>query len=249
MSVLKIRNTSTGAFESINSIKGDKGDQGFVSSDLKRALLQLAQQIPCIDGRGPRYYQDLWNAMLGDDYIANFTAVGDPQIENGILTSSSGGWIETPEAFDPGSNPWELTVKVRHPTTFGGREIISQSSGLKFETVWQSSKVITTFKTNTGDFAISGTKYALSDQWVWFKVVFNGSVYDEGISTDGLTFSWSGGGSSPFSGTIPSAQKTSEPIKAGTLSIGSQNSVAKFDLRETEIKINGQTWWKPYIFE
>lgn len=250
MSVLKIRNTSTGTWESIDSIKGDKGDQGFVSSDLKRALLQLAKQIPCTDGRGPRYYQDLWNGLFGDDYIANFTPVGDPQIENGILTSSSGGWIETPEAFNPGSVPWELTVKIKRPSIPAAREVLMLSNGIKFESSWNGPNVGMHLYSDNDTISSGQTGYSLpAGEWRWLKAAFSGSIYDFGGSNDGETYTWVGGGNEPFTGYIPSALKTTTPIAAGTLAFGSSNSIAQFDLRETEIKINGQTWWKPYIFE
>lgn len=241
MSVLKIRNTSTGTWEPIESIKGDKGDQGFVSSDLKRAMLQLAQQIPSIDERGPRYYQDLWNALFGDDYIANFTPVGDPQIENGILTASSGNYIETPEAFDPGSVPWELTVKIKRPSIPSAYETFVNSNGVQLRTSWASANTTIGLFSDSGTIIDNNDRYSVpAGSWRWLKATFNGSNYNYGMSTDGVSYTWLS--------YIPSAMRTSTPIKAGKVKFGS-SSVAQFDLRETEIKVNGQTWWKPYIFE
>lgn len=235
----------------IQSIKGEKGDQGFVSTDLKRAMLQMAKQIPCIDGRGQRYYQDLWNALFGDDYIANFTSVGDPQIENGILTSSSGGWIETPESFNPGSNPWELTVKLKRPSIPGAEEVFLQGNGIRLRSNWQSANAALYLYSDSGTI-VSGSdqKSVPAGEWRWLKVVFAGDAtgYDYGVSTDGVTFTYISGNTVPFKDYRGSAYKTATPVKAGSIAIGSSNSIAKFDLRETEIKINGQTWWKPYIF-
>lgn len=251
MSVLKIRNTSTGTWEPIDSIKGDKGDQGFVSTDLKRAMLQLAQQIPCIDGRGPRYYQDLWNALFGDDYIANFTSVGDPQIENGIFTPSANSWVETPEEFAPGSNPWELTVKLYRPQLAGKYEQFFTSGGVEVRSSWQSSTTSLFLLSADGTISDGAKQRAVpAGEWCWMKVAFSGTVYDFGVSTDGINYSWLGNKSSPFSGY---GVVSSTPIKAGVLKFaagtGNNLTYAKIDLKEVEIKINGQTWWKPYIFE
>ena len=254
MSVLKIRNTSTGTWESIDSIKGDKGDQGFVSTDLKRAMLQLAQQIPCTDGRGPRYYQDLWNALYGDDYIENFTRVGEPQIENGILTTSATSWIESPEAFDPGSSPWELTVKLYRPSIAGKYERFFDSGGVGVETAYSNQNARLSLYSDDGTISSGNVQKSIpAGAWRWLKVAFSGNCYDFAISSDGFTYTWIAGGNTPFEGYIPSTMRTSTPIKAGTFKLasgtGNYTTVAKFDLRETEIKINGQTWWNPYIFE
>lgn len=254
MSVLKIKNTSTGTWEDIVTIKGETGEPGSISTDLKHALLQIAEKVYYIDGRGERYYQDLWNALYGADYVENFTRIGNPHIENGILTASADGYVTTLESFDPGSNPWELTVKLYRPRITGKYEKFFTSGGVAVRTACKSST--TSLILNSADSTFVNGQATVSipaEQWVWIKAAFSGSIYDFGKSTDGFVYTWKGGGHTPFTGYIPSAMKTSTPIKAGVLSLlsgtGDEATVAKIDLRETEIKINGQVWWKPYLFE
>lgn len=251
MSILKIKDENN-QWQSIASLKGVKGDPGSLTTDLKHALLQIAEKVYYIDGRGERYYQDLWNALYGDDYQENFTRVGSPHIENGILTASADGYVTTPESFNPGSSPWELTVKIYRPRLAAKYERFFSSEGLNVTTVYNAAASRLYLYSDNGDISEGQeNKSVPAGKWRWLKIVFNGSCYDYGVSSDGFTYTYIGDGHTPFTGYIPSNLKTSTPIKAGVLSFlsgtGNYASVAQIDLKETEIKVNGQVWWKPYI--
>jgi hypothetical protein len=247
MSILKIRDANN-QFQAVQTVKGDKGDPGELSTELKLTMLNLVKKVIWTDGRGERYYQDLWNALYGDDYQENFSRVGNPRIENGILTSASNGWIETPFEFNPGSDPWELTVKLYRPSFPAAYEEVVASNGISLTSVYRSANMRIYLYKDDGTIVSGSVHYAVpAAAWRWLKVAFNGECYDYGMSTDGFTYTWAGGKNTPFTGYIPSAFQTTAAIKAGAISIGSSNSIAKFDLREVKLKVNGQVVWQPYV--
>ena len=53
----------------------------------------------------------------------NFDKVGNPTIVSGILTPSEGNFIKTPQAFNPGSDPWEIQVKYRYTTAVNNADV------------------------------------------------------------------------------------------------------------------------------
>lgn len=196
----------------------------------------------------------------GGELIENFTRVGNPTIENGIMTASSGNYITAPQSFDPGSSPWEITVKLLRPTIPGIYEGLCASPGVSLYTAWKNANVKVGLHSESGTIvAGSNEKSVPAGSWRWLRVVFGGTAatgYDYGLSTDGVTFTYISGGTTPCTGYRPGAYKTATPIKAGIFGLGScanatgaaagYNSVAQFDLMATVIKINGSVWWTPY---
>jgi len=190
----------------------------------------------------------------GGSLVENFVRVGNPTIEDGIMTASSSAWITTPESFNPGSNPWSLTVKIYRQAVLGTYEGIIGSDGLRLRTPYQSNNVVLDLYSDSGTIASgSVNKSVAPGAWRWLRVIFSGSStgYDYGISTDGVTYKYIGGNSTPHTGYIPSAYKKATPIKAGILNIGhdagNYYTTAKFDLMETKIEVNGVVWWTPYV--
>lgn len=188
----------------------------------------------------------------GGELVENFVCVGNPTIEDGIMTASSSAWITTPESFNPGSNPWELTIKLYRPSRLSNYEGFCSSGGVVLRTPWNSNSVTIDLYSDNGTI-VSGTvsKSVPAGSWKWLKVVFAGNAtgYDYGLSSDGVTFTYIGGNNTPFTGYRSGAYKTATPIKAGVFTLGhagTYNSIAQFDLTATVIKINGSVWWKPY---
>lgn len=179
--------------------------------------------------------------------IENFTRVSTPTIENGILTSSANGWIETPNAFS-GADPWMLTLKLNRPQYASAYEILLNSDGIKLQCSWGGAGVSLYLYGENNVTICSGSylKEVTSGAWVWLKVGWNGSQYDMGISTDGTNYQFSGNAGIPFTGYNPIAETSALPVKSGKIQIGSSNSVALFDLKETMIEVDGSTWWTPY---
>ena len=79
MSVLKIKNTPSGAWQPIATIKGEKGDTGpaggNVTDAVKIALLQIAQDVWYLDDKGPTYIQNLQDALYPPSDIVSISAV------------------------------------------------------------------------------------------------------------------------------------------------------------------------------
>lgn len=190
----------------------------------------------------------------GGSWVENFTRVGNPTIEDGIMTASSSAWIATPESFNPGSNPWALTIKLYRPSRLGNYEGFCSSGGVELRTPWNSNNASLDLFSDSGTI-ISGadSKTVAPGAWRWLRIVFGGTAatgYDYGISTDGVTYTYLGGGDTPFTGYRSGGYKTATPIKAGVLTVGhagTKKSIAKFDLMETKIEINGSVWWTPYV--
>ena len=181
--------------------------------------------------------------------VENFTRIGNPTIEDGILTPSSDSWIETPTAFS-GSDPWEITLKMYRPTIRGAYEIFAQSSGIKVRSAWQSATTTAEFYdadgTNIFPNGHSASKSVPQGVWTWIKFAWNGQKYDCGVSTDGENYVWVGNSTTPFNAQAP---RSTTSIKTGILQIGSSSTDAQFDLNECKIEINGEVWWTPYAVE
>lgn len=185
----------------------------------------------------------------GGELIENFDRVGSPTIENGIMTTSSGNYITTPESFNPGSDPWELTVKLFRPSIPNPGQIFLQGDGIRISTGWKGGSAAIYLYSDGGTIVGgSNSKSVPAGEWCWLKAVFAGDAtgYDYGVSSDGITFTYIGGNSTPYTGYRGSAYKTATPIKAGVIAIGSGSTNAQYDLMATVIKINGSVWWKPY---
>lgn len=180
------------------------------------------------------------------ELIENFTVVGTPTIEDRVLTATTASsYIQTPEAFNPGSNPWEITFKLYRRQKAGAYEKFIQGDGLKLVTAWQSTS--TQFYLYSADSTITnGSKSRTVSVQVdsWIKIAFSGTKYDFGVSTDGVNYSWLSNASVPFTGF--DAISSSVPIKPGVLKFGN-NSKASIYLLDTVVKINGSVWWTPYV--
>lgn len=190
----------------------------------------------------------------GGSWGENFTRVGNPTIEDGIMTASSSAWITTPESFNPGSNPWAVTIKLYRPSKLNNYEGFCSSGGVFLQTPWNSNACKLYLYSDSGEIAGGGVEKSVpAGSWKWLRIVFGGTAatgYDYGISSDGVTYTYIGGGNEPFTGYRSGAYKTATPIKAGVFSLGhsgTRNSIAKYDLMETKIEINGSVWWTPYV--
>lgn len=194
------------------------------------------------------------------ELVENFVRVGNPTIENGIMTASPTSWIETPQPFNPGNDPWELTFKIFRPSIPATREAVCASPGVSLYTPYQSASVKVAFYSSTGTIVEGVDGFSVpAGGWRWLRMVFAGSStgYDYGWSADGVTYTYLGNVNTPFTGYRNSKYKTATPIAAGVFGLGSctrarwdssaYKSYSQFDLTETVIKINGSVWWKPYI--
>lgn len=181
----------------------------------------------------------------------NFDRIGNPSIVGGILTPTENNFIKTPQAFNPGSDPWTIIVKYRYSTAVNNAGVIGtiDSNNLSSYGVllsMRTNKSPSAFLSNNGtSWDISnnlGQTYALAtvtDTWYWQKTEFDGSKYAVYTSEDGETYTMRGG-----------ALSSASPIHAGDkIGIGLKHTnvmIGDIDLNETKIYINGVLWWEAY---
>lgn len=182
--------------------------------------------------------------------VNNFNIVGsDVKLFNTTamnFTSSSFIALKTP--FKPGSNVWELVVKIKTPITMGTQDTLFGSYDSFYKTVGcelgTSGKIGVGITSNGSSWDISwlsGKTTLVANTWYWIKVSFTGSSYRYELSTDGKEY------------TLENSIDSSTPL------YGADDSIMNFgkcgwrddwwkgliDLSETYIKINNEYFWKP----
>ena len=190
-------------------------------------------------------------ASASGGVVENFDKVGNPTIVSGILTPAVNNFIKTPQAFNPGSDPWEIQVKYKYNTAINNADVAgsvnsnnASINGILLE--MQSDKSVSGYLSSNGtSWDISnnlGQIYALnttSNTWILAKLTYTGSNYDLNISTDdGDTWTRTGNlaSSTPIIGSYPVA-----------FGLKRNNTMdGEIDLNACKIYINNQLWWEAY---
>lgn len=192
----------------------------------------------------------LWTPLASVEKIYdNFTKVGSIAVDrlSGIVSGfSNSNTVMLPETFDPGNNPWEIQFKVHYVASTGRQRMFNSTidnRGLMFHTSGSnlvyvissgSSSWDILFNSNVGGFQLQdNTDYV-------FKLAFTGTAYTVNVSTNGGAFVeiLNHSSSTPMSATgymLGRSESSSEPF------------LGTFDLTQTKVKLNNETWWTPAI--
>lgn len=179
-----------------------------------------------------------------------FNILGSPTISNGIASGfSSTNGLQLQESFAPSTNTWEIVMKVYPMTASESQQYFfdkpyNNDLGIKFIYKTTLKSVSCVCKSSTGVWLDTPDNSVPLNAWTYVKFVFDGENYLVYLSSDGETWG------SPVATQQGSAI---ESFSANTL-IGryasTNNNIYYFrgrvDLQECYIKINGETWWKPY---
>ena len=198
-------------------------------------------------------------APYGQNYIItdnqqedNFTKVGNVQVnKDGVVSGfSTSNYLQLPEAFNPGNNPWEMIIKIRTasdlqvwqeifhssvaPNNSGryGLSVIVDSGNFELDISTDGSSWI---GTDHGTFVLSEN----TDYWV--KIGWNSNEYYLEYSTNGVD----------YTRDITYASSNNLPNLTNSW-IGIYRSsdymypmFGSIDLSESYIKINDEIWWQP----
>lgn len=170
----------------------------------------------------------------------NYVVVGEPTISDGIMTPNGTGWIQTPNSFDPGSSPWEITFSFVQFSTITWQNLLS-SPGVLVQGLNGTTKLYLRSKGSSSHDICNGaiSFYINQNQKTWIKIKHDNGQYSVLKSVDGSTWDQTN--------TIGS----SKSISPGTVSFGAKASntdavQARYNLNDMEIKIDGATWWTAY---
>jgi len=176
--------------------------------------------------------------------VENFNKIGNPTIENEIVTGfNSGNYLTLPELFLPGNNTWEMVFKVNSRTTNYSQLIGSEDDGNGIGIFINGGRFFVSagiggwyYDTGLDNGVIANTDY-------WVKFEFTGSEYILSSSTDGIHYNDSKAVSN--SNTLNSTNV----VKIGYGSRMSASWDGTIDLSESYIKVDGSYWWRPYTQE
>ena len=155
------------------------------------------ENIPQVDvsytGLDKNALVNLFNTL---PYNVGYTVVGNPTINNGVVSGfSANNYIKLDSPFDPGSANWEMMFKITTGSTAVRQQIMggvgSELGNVEFGLestqkfiIWmgtsQSSHDIVYGKTGTHNVAYNTVYYV--------KLIFNGSKYVLSYSLDGTNF-------------------------------------------------------------
>ena len=196
------------------------------------------------------YIADLYDSSAK---TSNVTKVGSLTDNNGVLSGfSTSNYAKFPSNFQPGSNSWEMVLKVTTGTELTSTQyIVAISKGFTNETRYgtrisfQNSHFAITVSYNGTDWDIpaenaTGTYTVQPNTDYYVKFQYTGNAYILSYSLDGETY-------------IEDINKTSStPMYNGNTAclIGIWNNgsyvdpwLGSIDLKESYININGQRWW------
>lgn len=213
---------------------------------------EVVCEFVVIDGTDVHAYElEPVYADITGGSVDNFDKVGNPTIENGILTTSEGNFIKTPQAFNPGSDPWEIQVKYKYNTAINNADVAGSvdSNNASINGVLLEMR---TNKSVSGYLSSNGTSWDLSNNlgqtyaidttsntWILAKLEYTGTQYKLSISIDdGDTWNQTGtlASSTPVIGSYPIA-----------FGLKRNNTMdGNIDLNACKIYINNQLWWEAY---
>lgn len=184
------------------------------------------------------------------EYSINGIVEGTPSFNNhtGILTNCTPlDYVTLPEAFLPGSNSWEINIKVKTPSTINEMHYIMGSLNEYYFTIGGELSANNTFGfgiTSTGsswDIAwLGGSTTVTPSTWYWIKLSFDGTEYKFELSTDGENYNLE---NSVINSTPIYQNATTSIIHLGTQATGYTYWTGEIDLTQCQIKINNTILW------
>ncbi len=187
-----------------------------------------------------------WNGI--SDVEPNFTPVGDIQLNNGVLSGfSSSAYATIPQAFNPGSNPWEMIFLVQKIGSTAGVIFNNNdsNSNCAINIYWGSVGVGVSLSSNGTSYDIANgqsstlqlelnTPYYIKLSWDTTKYVLSHSLTGENNSfIEDVS----------VESTVPVFNNNVVPL-LGCSYLGSSPLLGSIDLNETSITINGEQWWQ-----
>ena len=171
--------------------------------------------------------------------------VGNPTINNNILSPSEGNFVKTNMLFSPNTSPWEIRAKVKfadvsqrdYQDLFGS--VSPENASVRSVLCEFSLPSIGVFLSDTdsawkitGDFL--RTSSVSANQWIWLKLGYDGTNYYIEMSTDGETFTRS---TYAATFTVQSGYAVGFGMKRNAVFSG------EIDLTECKIYIDGTLVW------
>ena len=193
-------------------------------------------------------------APYGQNYIItdnqqedNFTKVGNVQVnKDGVVSGfSTSNYLQLPEAFNPGNNPWEIKVKFSTDNSSTDRGILQCSSDsstrwgvvLLLSSNWTLWFAVSTDGANW-DLSADTTQTLQPNSTYYVKIGWTGTEYYLNLSSDNETYE-----------QCISIESTSHIYGSlGHTRLGSYYTypyTSGIDLNDCYIKINDEIWWQP----
>jgi len=174
--------------------------------------------------------------------VSNIKKVGSVTDTDGVLSGfSATSYARLPFAFTPGSDQWEIVVKITTGADVATQQIILASHTERTVSIGiDNSKFLLSTGNDTATWsivnAVSGTYTVLANTTYWVRAKFDSTKYTLEYSLDGEDF------------TEDISSTSSTVIGSDVLNIGI--AVAKVapalctvDLSGSYININGSRWW------
>ena len=192
--------------------------------------------------------EEIWNGLKSEtEYALNATNVGGVAISDKFIASdfSNSKYLTLPTAFQPGSNSWEMVLKVKlNNNGNNGVFLGNVSSGYLRWDFSSSNNVRLNLSTSANSWDIGqviGTTVLENGRYYWIKATFNGSEYCIYLSENGRDYSLEG---SLVTSSIPAYQSVTTLGAGNTASSNPQYTQGEIDLKECYIKINDEYWWR-----
>ena len=187
----------------------------------------------------------------------NYNVFGNPTIDTtaGIVSGfSTSNYLQLPEAFNPGNNPWEMIFRVKTSSDFSDSKnnITGSNTQSNYQAISCGVSKDHLFKLGISVNGSSwdpgyghGTYYVLPETWYYIKIQFTGSHYQLYYSLDGNNYILD----IDMISSLPVYQNNT-PYLIGLNKWSTDSDfwypwTGTIDLSECEIKINGNLWWSP----
>lgn len=187
----------------------------------------------------------------------NYNVIGSPTVNTttGIVTGfSTSNYLQLPEAFNPGNNPWEMIFRVKTSSDFSDlkNNITGSNTQSNYQAISCGVSKDRLFKLGISVNGSSwdpgyayGTYYVLPETWYYIKIQFTGSHYQLYYSLDGNNYILD----IDTISSLPIYQNNTPYLiglnKWSTDSDSWYPWTGTIDLSESYIKINGNLWWSP----
>lgn len=177
---------------------------------------------------------------------SNYTEVGNfAKISNGVASKfSASNFVKTPETFPAPTTSFEAKAKVVTPSAFDVCNIIYYCGGsfaIQHDAANVSVISFWIYKAGTGFervIAVPSTTLLATNTSYWFKVTWDGSVYNLLYSTDDVIYT-----------SLGTYASTTPLLSSGTVAVGLNDGGSKYpylgsiDLSQSYINIDGERWW------
>lgn len=218
------------------------------SEKYKQYIQQIT--IPARDYKW--YYHNIETGVYN-----NYNVVGSPNVnkETGVASGfSSTSYLQLPEAFNPGNNPWEMIIKIRTGSDLQTWQEIFHSSVAPNDSGRYGVSILIYSGNFELDISIDGSSWIGTDRGTfvlseytnyWLKVGWNSNEYYLEYSTNGVDYIRDITYTS--SNHLPSL--TNSWIGIYRNDNYAYPMLGTIDLSESEIKMNGNLWWSPMSTE